>query len=272
MTLTINIRQCLLFPALVCLACLPIVSQATPINYGDFDGATVMYLDVTEDASSGDTLPLFGAPTISGDALDFSPVGFSASAAGAGGSDVTAGDLSFMIQAKALKGITNLRLSEAGDTGLGGFGTDLTNTKVTADITIEIQNTNLGPVNVNALTSMLFSPSSGDFGLGTDGGGGPSFSSNWSGSALIDFGALLAANGHAGETATKVSINIDNTLLAESENGTTATISKKDLDSSAITIEVNIPEPTTGVLALISILAMTCGRGTAARANTCVAI
>lgn len=245
--------------SLLCLASLSALSHATPINYGDFDGTTVVYRDVTEDANSvGDTPPLFGAPTISGDSLEFSPVGFSASATGAGGVDQTDGNLFFMIEAKPLNGISTVLLREAGDTGLGGFGTDATYTEVKTFIHVDILTTDLGPVNINRDLEMTFSPSGGDFGLATDGGGGPSFSSNWIGSHLIDVGAILAAEGHLGETATKVNINMDNILLALSEDGTTATISKKDLDTSAITIEVNIPEPTTGILALISLVALTC--------------
>src|SRR5262245_6656687 len=44
------------------------------INYGDFNGDNVKFLDVTE--SSDDPLPLYGAPTVSGDSLSFSPQQF----------------------------------------------------------------------------------------------------------------------------------------------------------------------------------------------------
>src|SRR5262245_53442552 len=44
------------------------------INYGDFNGNNVKFLDVTE--SSDDALPLYGAPTVSGDSLSFSPQQF----------------------------------------------------------------------------------------------------------------------------------------------------------------------------------------------------
>ena len=61
---------------------LPTVLFAAPINYGDFDADTVIYLQVTEDANSpGDSPPLFGAPVVSGNSIDFNPVGFSAAAA-----------------------------------------------------------------------------------------------------------------------------------------------------------------------------------------------
>src|SRR3990172_510762 len=95
-------------------------AQAVPINYGTFMGNTVSYVDVTEDSNSGDALPLFGAPTVSADSLDFDPVGFDANATGALGVDVTDGNLNFMVVAKRGKAIQSLELSEAGDTTLAG--------------------------------------------------------------------------------------------------------------------------------------------------------
>lgn len=244
-------------------------SRAAPILYGNFSGATVDYLAVTEDANSaGDAPPLFGPPTVSGDSLDFSPVGFSASAAGAFGVDQTDGNLSFMIQGKtnpdgSINAINTILIAEAGDTSLLGFGTDATFTQVQTFIRLDILDTNIGPVNVNFATTITnFSPSGGNYGQGTDGGGGPTFSTNWNGDVLLELGPILVNAGINGAAATKVTLNIDNVLSALSENGTTATIAKKDFDSSAITIKVNndIPEPTTALLALAGLLALVCRR------------
>src|SRR5688572_27893436 len=102
------------------------VTDAAPINYGSFMGNTVTYVDVTEDTNSGDTQPLFGAPTVTGDSIDFNPVGFDANATGAGGNDITDAQLSFMVVAKdpfgSDFGITNINFSEAGDTTMAGLG------------------------------------------------------------------------------------------------------------------------------------------------------
>ena len=58
------------FLAVAVTCCLGLANvEAAPITYGDFAGSTVMYLDVTENTNSGDTLPLFGAPTVAGDVL-----------------------------------------------------------------------------------------------------------------------------------------------------------------------------------------------------------
>lgn len=231
---------------------------AVPINYNDFEGTTVWYRDVTEDTNTGDTQPLFGMPTISGDALDFNPIGFSASASGANGVDQTDGQLFFMIEAKPGQGIGSIVLTEAGDVTLTGFGTDRTFAAVTTNITIDILETTAGARNVNGQATMTFTPSGGDFDQLNDGGGGPLFSSNWSGGALIEVGAILAANGFSGETATKVNINLDNVLSALSEDGTVATIAKKDADISGLTIEVMevIPEPSSLLLSLGSLLVL----------------
>lgn len=247
--------------AFIALLTLQATSFAVPINHGNFDGDTVMYIDVTEDTNTGDAQPLFGEPTISGDALDFNPIGFSASATGANGVDQTDGQLFFMLQAKPGNGIQTLLLTEAGDVSLTGFGTDATFAAVTTNITLDILETDAGPANINHQTTMNFIPSDGDFGQATDGGGGPLFSSNWSGGVLIELGAILASNGRAGETATKVNVNLDNVLSALSEDGTVATIAKKDADISGLTIEVNmIPEPTTALLAVAGLLAMASSR------------
>ncbi|MCA9240311.1 MAG: hypothetical protein KDA37_08935 [Planctomycetales bacterium] len=239
----------------------PTIAPAA-ILHGNFPGATVDYLDVSEDTNTGDALPLFGAPTVSGDALDFNPLGFSASASGENGVDQTDGQLLFTIMGKTGNGISNILLAEAGDVSLTGFGTDATFAAVTTNITIDILATDQGPVNINYQTSISnFSPSGGSFGQLTDGGGGPLFSSNWSGAVLIELGPILTNNGHVGEIATKVNVNLDNVLSALSERGTVATIAKKDFDASgfSVRIQTNVPEPATAVLALSGLLALTTG-------------
>jgi hypothetical protein len=222
---------------------------AAPINYGDFAGATVTYTQVTEDANSaGDAPPLFGPPSVSGDSLDFDPVGFSASATGAAGVDVTDGNLRFGITANAGYGIQNVTLAEAGDTTLAGFGTDATFTAVTAKGVLSISAVDGVGINVISIPfSLTFSPSGGTFGLATDGGGGPLYSANWSGSETIDVNAILDSKAVAYNLgATKVSVNLDNTLIALSEAGTFTLIAKKDFGGLSVT--VNIPEPSAMIL------------------------
>ena len=66
---------------------------ATSIDYGDFVGATVEFLDVREEAFT-DPVPLYGSPALIADSLSFDP-NFASSSSGAPSSDITAGTLSF---------------------------------------------------------------------------------------------------------------------------------------------------------------------------------
>ncbi len=228
-------------------------AHAASINYGDFAGTNVTYVGVTEASNSGDALPLFGPPTVSGDSLDFDPVGFSASATGASGVDVTDGNLRFMVTSHPGSVINALKLSEAGDTTLAGFGTDATFTAVTGNGILNINQVNGVGINVISVPfSMTFTPSGGTYGLGTDGGGGPLYSANWSGGVMLDVDAILAANNKVGH-ATKITVNLDNTLTALSEAGTFALIAKKDFGGLSVTV---IPEPATCLLLGIAVMGL----------------
>lgn len=245
-------------------------SIAASINYGNFMGATVSYEGVTE-ASATDPVPLFGAPTVSGDSLDFNPVGFSASSTN-GGANITDGQLLFMAKAKPGLGLTAIQITERGDTTLAGFGTDATFTSVSLTGVLNINE--VGNVGINAI-SIPFSfssvgPSGGTFGLATDFGGGPGGTIAWNGSALIDLTPAnpIIAAGYADQglnlavPATKVSVNFDNTLIAISQQGTSALIAKKD--QIIITLRTppggDIPEPTSVMLVLLSMVGGLCVR------------
>jgi hypothetical protein len=229
-------------------------SRGAPINYGSFTGTTVNYIDVTEDTTTSDPVPLFGAPIFSADSLDFNPVGFDAQAMGAGGSDVTGARLTFSIEAHQGKFLRNISFSEAGDTTLAGAGSDNTATSVTATGTITVTHANFAPITpVSQPIALTFTPSGGGYGLGSDGGGGPIFSQQWSGSLLLNIHQIVP-------NATKVSIDLTNTLTASSQAGTMATINKKDF--GGISITVNIPEPASLVLAAFGLVLWTAlGRG-----------
>jgi MYXO-CTERM domain-containing protein len=234
---------------------------SAPINYGDFSGNTVSYLQVTEDANSaGDNPPLFGPPTVAGDSIDFDPVGFNASTQN-GGTDITDGNLKFSIKAKTGHAITNLSIAEAGDVTLGGFGTDTTFASVTTHIFLDVVEVDGVPINTvsNNNLSIPFNPSGGTFGLGTDGGGGPLFSSSWSGQASVNLNSFLTSQGVPFVFgATKVNINLDNTLLAISQQDTSVLIAKKN--ANGVVITVNTPEPATGLLALLGLAGLAASR------------
>jgi hypothetical protein len=247
----------------LCLAILP--AHAVPINYGSHVGTTVDYINVTEDTTTGDTLPLFGAPIFSADSIDFNPVGFDAVAGGTGDTDMTGARLTFMIMSHAGKAITNINFSEAGDTTLGGLGNDSTSTSVTASGTLTVNavdGVNLVMPLVRPI-ALTFTPSGGTYGLSSDGGGGPIFHTPWTGSLLVNVGQILSQAGVPFTFgASKVSIDLVNTLSAATQTGTAAVISKKDF--GGISITVNIPEPTSVVLAcsaLIGFIGLALRRG-----------
>ena len=243
---------------------------AAPINYGDFMGNTVIYQMVTEDSNSGDTPPLFGAPTVSGNSIDFDPVGFGASTTG-GGIDMTDGNLSFMVKAKPGNSLQNIQIAEFGDTTLSGFGTDTTFSSVTMNGILNISEVDFVGINSIAIPISItnFSPSGGMYGLGTDGGGGPLFNAIWSGSTLIDLttgnptvAAAFAARGVVPTLGvTKISVNFDNTLTAISQVGTSALIAKKD--TNGIIVTTNVPEPASMAMVAVGLLfGMSCKRRT----------
>ena len=249
-------------------------AHAAPIVYGSFAGTTVDYLSVTEDANSaGDVPPLFGEPTtigpvtpgypavpcvlcaIPGNSLDFDPTGFGASATGAAGIDLTDGNLTFTVVAHPGKAISVLELSEAGDLTLAGVGTDATSVSVTAVGVLNVlavDGVGLFPTTISVPFSLTFTPS-GTFGLVSDGGASAPFPffSDWSGFLSKNIEQILIDNSVSYTLgATQISVNLDNTLTAQSENGTVALIAKKEFGGLSVTVET-IPEPATWLLLAI---------------------
>jgi len=227
---------------------LPGAAFGAPINYGSFTGTTVDYNNVTEDTTTGDSLPLFGTPFVSANSIDFNPVGFDAEASGAGGSDDTGARLTFSVEAHAGSAISNITFSEAGDTTLSGAGTDATSTKVTANGTLTISEVDGAAITpVVRPIALTFTPSGGDYGLTSDGGGLPIFHTPWTGSLAVNVGQILTMAGVPYSFgATELSVDLVNTLEARSQSGTDALINKHDF--GGISITVNIPEPASGVL------------------------
>jgi hypothetical protein len=234
---------------LVAAGLLALPAHAVPIMYPDQVGATVAYVGITEDSTT-DPTPLFGAPTLSGDALDFNPVSFGSTSTGLGGVDTTDGTLSMGINALSGNLIEEIQFRERGDfrlIGTGGAGTFAAVTmKVFVDV-IEIDgkevNIDLGPGGTNDAWNMVFMPSDGDWDLSND-GPGPLVDGDWSGALDIDVTQALIDLGYGG-FATKVKINLDNALITLSEEGTTSFIKKKDVDGLTITV---VPEPSTLLL------------------------
>ncbi|HEY3394300.1 MAG TPA: PEP-CTERM sorting domain-containing protein [Lacipirellulaceae bacterium] len=245
------------------------------INYGSHMGTHVTYVNVTEDSGADEPLPLFGAPTVTGNSIDFNPTGFDATSADVD-SDITDSNLVFMVTAKSGSRISSITLNEAGDTTLAGNvtpGSMNTASAVFASGVLDIHEVDFQGINhISVPFALTFNPSGGTYFLGTDGGGGPIFNTQWSGSVTLDIDAILIANGFMIPPgpidpeggATKISIDMDNTLVAVSEQGTTSTIGKKDFGGVTIRTNVRtepggepeIPEPATFVLVGLSVLGL----------------
>jgi hypothetical protein len=227
---------------------LPYAAFGAPISYGSHPGTSVTYVNVTEDTTTGDSQPLFGTPTVTGNSIDFTPAGFDAGASGAGGSDDTGGRLTFSIQAHLGNAITSIRFSEAGDTTLTGVGSDATSTEVTANGTITINAVDGAAITpLTQPISLTFTPSGGTYGLATDGGGLPIYHTQWNGTATVDVAPILtSASIPFTVGATNVSIDLENLLKARSQAGTEAVINKHDFGGLSIT--AIIPEPASGLL------------------------
>lgn len=245
--------------SLTLLSVLGALPASALTNYGDYTAITVKYLQVSEQAlTAGDSEPLFGAPTLAGDGLDFNPT-FAASASGAAGIDSTDGELLMTVEAKPTNIIENISLSEAGEYDLnGGFTSNDAYAAVTATIWIDI--VEIDGVSVAAISPdpfhMVFTEA-GDWLLSTDGGGIPKTAvGTWSGSLDIDITQILIDEGASFvDGATKVNVTLDNHLTAVSDTGTSAFIAKKNVQGFTITANV-IPEPSTAALLGLGLVAL----------------
>ena len=223
---------------------------AVSINYGDFAGATVIYKQVTEDSAT-DPTPLFGPPTVNGDQLDFNTPNFNANSNNGGAADVTDGQLNFSIWSSLPNVVEVFMMTEAGDYTLFGTGTSATAVSVSTPTTIsiiEVDGAAIAPA-VTVSTNMIFTPAQTgappDYDLANE----PGVGVQWSGKLMFDVKqALIDAGVNFISGATKVDVVLDNILVAASESGTVASISKKDLDGFTVTANMPIPEPSTIVL------------------------
>jgi hypothetical protein len=195
---------------------------------------------------------LFGAPTVSGNFLDFDPVGFTADCASSitcpPTPDSISDTLTFQIDANAGFFVDRVRLEEEGTTELNSLLGALGATSVVGDIFLDILEINGSPVNnVNANATMNFT-SGGTFNTNEEGAG----NHGWTGLLVLDIDTVIANAGLIGQ-ATLVEVSLANTLTAFAEDGAIARIDKRDVDGIGITV---IPEPSTTFLIGLGLAAL----------------
>ena len=196
-------------------------SSADVINYGDLDGDTVTYVDVTE--SSLETGALYGAPEVVGNTLDLPGTGF-ASESNNGEVDFLDGRLSFMIEADPGSTINSITLEEFG--AYFTFGEDSI-ASVSAIAFVE------------TIEGDIFS---GEFDFTTIG----------LASGLPDSGAWLETLTITFPETTKITVTLDNQLFTFADDPGVSFIDKKGVNISVG--KSVVPEPASAAILAIGLL------------------
>lgn len=216
-------------------------SASATVNYGDLSGSSFDFTNMAETTTSaGDAEPLWGAPSVAGNTLIFTPGAFT-STAGGGSVDQTNSTfvLDIISQNKDSVGIDALIVNELGDYALTGAGTNGTSASVLAGAGLVITEVNLGGSLV-ASAIPGFASDFVSFDTPTQGG-------EWTATINANIQAIVdSIYGVDQAFATAVSVVWDNNLSTTSESGTNALIQKK-IGLPAVTMQV-VPEPGTGLL------------------------
>ncbi len=209
--------------ALLLVPCFLVSSlHGNMVNYGNFSGNTVDFSNVMENSTS--PLPLFGAPTVMGDTLDFDVPGFTSQST-AGGVDFLTGQLSFTVTATGNNLLDSISILEFGS--YFGFGDDSVSS-VAGSAWVQIGN-------------QIYN---GNFAFQNDGTG----SGTWSDNFVINF-----------PDAQQVTFYLDNSLFTLADASGAAFIDKRGVLITANTVSTAIPEPTALLLG-IPVLAGICLR------------
>ncbi len=229
-------------------AVIKITPAVASIDYGDFSGTNVNYLQVTE-SSTTNSNALYGQPTVTANAIEFGPNSFGASSSNGAATDTTQGDLTTTLSADPNIQVLGLQFEEEGDYTLEGTGTAATAVSVTAPVTITILEVNGAPITpIVSNANLVFTPS-GSYALPGNEGAGV----DYTGSAMVNLSSLVMGAGYNGQ-ATEVSWDLDNTLTASSEPGTVALIAKKAVSGSVMVQPVlGVPEPASLSLVVVAL-------------------
>jgi len=233
----------------------PAVSQATVINYLDMSGTTVDFTAISENTHEPGPLPLFGAPVVSGDALDFTPINFAVSALTPSTFDFLDGFLTFMAVAHPGNAIQNIQFGEGGALSVVGSGSDDTFVNVSAVGFVKVIEIDGNPLPANTAVPQIpigLTFDFGNLGNGSWGRAADGFANGklWTGNQLISINQELTNRGIPYVTgATKLTIALDNALYAQSSATGGAYIDKKTF----FTVTFNVPEPASCLLAALGL-------------------
>lgn len=246
------------------------LAPAAPINYGNFSGTSVDYTGVEENSGTDPLLyppnlpglGLFGAPTVSGDSLDFSPNNFFANSQfQTPPFDQTDGHLVFGVMAKSGHAIKSINFQEGGGLSVVGNGTDVTQVDVSAVgfiNVLQVDNMDIGVVQIPINLTFNFG-SNGPQDNGTWRRASEGFVNGflWTGAQSVDIKQWLIDHMIDVEFgATKITVSLDNSLYAESEAFSGAFIDKKDFGGLSVTVDAPvIPEPASWALAILGLAA-----------------
>lgn len=222
---------------LAAIACLfaATTSPAAMMNYGTFSGATVDFIDVTED-NLEDSL-FYDVQGTANDSLLIDPNSFGVQQNPGPGAHFLDSELQMMIMAREGGSVDMISFQEEGDYTLLGSG------KVEASIAyfwqiLEVDNTPITPVSGSGTTSFE----------STSNGSGQI----WDLSFNIDLNAGLAEAGLSG-TITKVGFNFDNSLTATADDSSSVAFIKKKQFGG---VQISVPEPTGIFSALVGLLGL----------------
>jgi hypothetical protein len=217
-------------------------------------GAQVIYPSVSE-SSETSTLPLYGAPTVSGNSLVFSNLSFAASSInGSPSLDFVDGQINFTLQADPGSFLQMLTLSEFGDYNVSTTPAN----PAAVDFVEAYQNPVL--ITVLAIDGVPVAPmeNSSDIMSITDGGvftNPPSstpvsITAGWSGTVTADLMALFDS-----DQITEIAVSFDNELAAQSQPGGIADIAKKgfEVTPGEMSGGPGVPEPSVASLALVAL-------------------
>ena len=218
------------------VACLSLPVRATPFTYPAVNGSTVSFAEIWEESVTDPSLALFGAPTITGDRLDFEASGFAASSSG-GVPVQRMAALAMVVESLATEVIHNLEVRASGSYSLAGgpgFAQAAVGTALIGEI-VEIDRVGVSPsLDLSFAVNLTFSGLNGSYTLGPS----PESGVAWSGFKRIDLDELLASKGQSGH-ATRVLFSVaNNTVIALSGAGTQASI-----EAQAFSVAANVPEP-----------------------------